>query len=378
MFMLRKVILTGGGTGGHIFPALAVAEELRSRYPLVEILFLGGRYGPEAALVRKAGLEFVGLQVRGFFGRGLKAAGAALLLLRGIRQSWCRIRRFNPDIAIGFGGYAAAAGLAAARLHGTPIMLHEQNSVPGIANRLFARMASRVCISLPDAEKFFPAGSCLLTGNPVRQNILSLRRDQDKFSGAEASDRRGRLLVLGGSQGAKSLNSAVLEDLESLLDAGLDLWIQSGAGDYPRVRELTASCPEGRVRVDAFIEDMDKAYSWADLALCRAGATTLAELAVTGLPSILVPFPQATHNHQFFNAEQMRKVGAARIIEQKDLAPGEIAGLAGTLIRNRAVLHSMSCSALLLAQPEAAGNIVEEAERIAEKFRGAGGNPGQN
>ncbi|MDR2051328.1 MAG: undecaprenyldiphospho-muramoylpentapeptide beta-N-acetylglucosaminyltransferase [Deltaproteobacteria bacterium] len=375
--MLSKVILTGGGTGGHIFPALAVAEELLSRYPRVEILFLGGRYGPEASLVRKAGLDFVGLQVRGFFGRGLKAAGAGLLLLRGIWQSWNRIRRFNPDIAIGFGGYAAAAGLAAARLHGTPIMLHEQNSVPGIANRLFARVASRICISLPDAEKCFPAGSCILTGNPVRRNILALYRDKSRFSGTNASGR-GRLLVLGGSQGARTLNDAVLEDLELLLGAGLDLWIQSGQGDYARVRELTAVCEEERVRVDAFIEDMDQAYAWADLVFCRAGATTLAELAVTGLPAILVPFPQATHNHQFFNAEQMRKVGAARIVEQKDLAPGRLADLTGALIRDRAALHSMSCSALLMAQPEAAGNLVEEADRIAVNFRSAGGNSGRS
>lgn len=363
--MLRKVILTTGGTGGHIFPALAVAEELKSRCPGVEILYLGGIYGPEGELARKAGLEFVGLPVRGLFGRGFKAIGAGFAMLRGVRRARKIMRAFRPDVVIGFGGYAAAAGLFAAIRCKIPTMIHEQNSVPGAANRLLGRFADRVCLSLPDAAAFFAERKCILTGNPVRKNIRELGGnnactnppDEERLAHA-------RLLVLGGSQGAVALNRAVMEDLPALLGMGMDVWIQCGQRDYEQVNARLSHYPPGRVRVDAFISDMNAAYEWADLAICRAGATTLAELAVAGLPAIFVPFPYATHNHQFYNAEQVQKVGAAFLIEQKDITPGSLANLVEKILQDKDKLRSMSCAALLLALPNAAASVVDEAERI--------------
>ncbi len=362
---MRKVILTTGGTGGHIFPALAVAEELKERWPDVEILFMGGSYGPEKELAEKAGLPFMGLAVRGFFGRGLKALGAGFMMLRGVMQARSIIKNFAPDVVIGFGGYAAAAGLFAARLRGVPTLVHEQNSVPGIANRLLGRMAQKVCISLPDAEKWFPEGKCVLTGNPVRKNIRDLKQENACALAPKAGEAKEiNLLVLGGSQGAKAVNSAVLDDLEGLLEAGLNIRIQSGKLDYERVQAACAGFPPARVRVDAFIDDMNKAYEWADLSICRAGATTLAELAVAGVPAVFVPYPFATHNHQYFNAQQVQKVGAARLMEQKDIKKGSLLAIVRDMLADSDTLRSMSCAALLLAQPKAAGNVAEEAEKI--------------
>ncbi|MDR2891734.1 MAG: undecaprenyldiphospho-muramoylpentapeptide beta-N-acetylglucosaminyltransferase [Deltaproteobacteria bacterium] len=389
---MRRVILTTGGTGGHIFPALAVAAELRRTFPDIAILFMGGESGPEERLAKQAGLEFMSLPVRGFFGRGVRAVGAGFRLLRGIALARRKIRKFKPDLVIGFGGYAAAAAVAAGLLCGVPTMIHEQNSVPGIANRLLGRYVDKVCISLPEAEKWFKPGKTALTGNPVRRGIRELYRDklqktQDAAcpaqkdqnaatASATASDRRN-LLVLGGSQGAKALNSAVLEDLPRLLDAGLTVRIQAGAADYERVaaalKQLadeatgtgrTTESFAARVSVSAFIEDMREAYAWADLALCRAGATTVAELAVAGLPAIFVPFPFATHNHQLHNAEQVRKLGAALLLEQKDFAPGRLADLTAGLFAEPARLASMSEAALLLANPDAAEKVIGEARKI--------------
>lgn len=364
--MLRKVVLTTGGTGGHIFPALAVAEELKERNPGVEILFLGGQYGPEGNLARKAGLKFMGLPVRGFFGRGFKAIGAGFAMLRSVFKARKIIRNFQPDVVIGFGGYAAGAGLAAAVLGKIPSMIHEQNSVPGITNRLLGRFVDRVCISLPNAESFFKDSKTLLTGNPVRKSI----RDISQNTACSDKPRQetlasAHLLVLGGSQGAVAVNKAVMEDLPALLGMGLDVWLQCGNHDYERVSAQAAHYPAGRIRVDAFIEDMNNAYEWGDLAICRAGATTLAELAVAGLPSIFVPYPHATHNHQFYNAEQVQKVGAAFLIEQKNIVPGSLAGLVEKALNEPGKLQNMSCAALLLALPNAAASVAEEAWRIA-------------
>lgn len=364
--MLHKVILTTGGTGGHIFPALSVAEELKRRNPEVEILYLGGLYGPEGELARKAGLEFRGLPVRGFFGRGVKALGAAFAMLRALRVAKKIMREFGPEVVIGFGGYAAVAGVGAAIRKGIPSMIHEQNSVPGVANRILGRFVNRVCLSLPDAASFFAARKSILTGNPVRRSIRELGGNNACTNPPDATRlANARLLVLGGSQGAVAVNKAVLEDLPALLGLGMEVWIQCGARDFERVCAHTAHYPKGRVRVDAFIDDMNAAYEWADLAICRAGATTLAELAVAGLPSIFIPYPHATHNHQFYNAEQVQKVGAALLIEQKNIVPGSLARMVEKILQDPDKLRDMSCAALLLALPKAAASLADEAERIA-------------
>lgn len=372
---MRKVVLTTGGTGGHIFPALAVAEELRRRFPGVELLFVGGQYGQEGKLAAQAGLDYLGLPVRGFLGRGFKAVGAGCGLLKAVGIARKKLKAFGPDVVIGFGGYAAAASLLAARLLSLPCMIHEQNSLPGLANRLAGRFAGKVCISLPDAAAWFKAEKVVLTGNPVRASIRRLQEEQARPESAGNGTRN--LLVLGGSQGARAVNSAVLEDLPALMRAGISLRLQTGAADYERVaaevKKYDCDQPCFLPEVNPFIYDMAEAYGWADLALCRAGATTVAELAVAGLPAVFVPFPQATHNHQLHNARQVESLGAALVLEQKELRPGLLAAAVAGLLDNRdgpGKLAGMAQAARAMARPDAAARVVDEAVRLNEFYSG--------
>jgi UDP-N-acetylglucosamine--N-acetylmuramyl-(pentapeptide) pyrophosphoryl-undecaprenol N-acetylglucosamine transferase len=357
-----KVILTTGGTGGHIFPALAVAEEIRRVCPAADLLFVGGEYGQERQLAAGAGLEYLGLPVRGVFGRGIKAMGALAGLLRGIVLAGKKIRSFKPDLIIGFGGYAAAASLIAGKLGGVPIMIHEQNSTPGVTNRFMGHLAHKVCISLPNARKYFKAEKTVLTGNPVRKSIAKLYTEQAQRRGADKIVRN--LLVLGGSQGAMAINNAVLQDLPLLFEAGFNVRMQTGERDYPRVAGLVKDYPADRISVSAFIEAMDEAYAWADLALCRAGATTVAELAVASLAAVFIPFPEATHNHQYFNAQQMQSAGAALVLEQKEIRPGLLGRMLKNLSGQPDTVNAMSEAAFSLAAPFAAEHVVKEVAGI--------------
>jgi UDP-N-acetylglucosamine--N-acetylmuramyl-(pentapeptide) pyrophosphoryl-undecaprenol N-acetylglucosamine transferase len=362
--LVVKVILTTGGTGGHIFPALAVGEELLNYYPDASLLFVGGEYGQERELATRAGLEYLGLPVRGFFGRGVKAVGALAGLLRSIVLAGKKIRSFKPDLIIGFGGYAAAASLIAGKLGGVPIMIHEQNSTPGIPNRFMGHLAQKICISLPNAQKYFQAEKTVLTGNPVRKNIAKLYMEQAQKRGADKAVRN--LLVLGGSQGAMAINSAVLQDLPLLFEAGFNVRMQTGERDYSRIAGMVKDYPADRISVSAFIDAMDEAYAWADLALCRAGATTVAELAVASLAAVFIPFPEATHNHQYFNAQQMQSAGAALLLEQKEIYPGLLGRVLKNLSGQPDTVNAMSEAAFSLAAPHAAEQVVKELSRILD------------
>ncbi|MDR3043223.1 MAG: undecaprenyldiphospho-muramoylpentapeptide beta-N-acetylglucosaminyltransferase [Desulfovibrio sp.] len=375
---MRRVILTTGGTGGHIFPALAVAEEITRRYPKARILFLGGRYGPEADLAARAGLEYVGLPVRGVMGRGLRALAAAGAMGLGVWRAVSVVRRFDPDIAVGFGGYAAFAGVLAARLCGRPAAIHEQNAIPGLTNRLLGHVVQRVFLSLPDTAGAFPARRCVATGNPVRAAIVaagatSTADAADKGDAPRSSHSR-RLLVMGGSLGARAINEAVVAALPTLSDAGVELWHQTGTSDWERVRTGYKQAGISEARVEAFIDDVASAYTWADLVLCRAGATSVAELAVAGKPSVLVPFPFATHNHQLHNARHVADAGAALVVEQKDVTPGadgkpavapvSLDRVLVELLADRQRLADMGRAARAMGRPQAAAAVVNGMESI--------------
>lgn len=359
---MRKVIITTGGTGGHIFPAIAVVEELRRRNPALEVLFVGGQNGPEGEIAAKNGIPFMALPVQGFFGRGLRSIKAAGLLIKSIGIAKAKIKEFQPDVVMGFGGYAAAASMIAAWRAGVPILVHEQNSMPGVTNRLMGRIAGKVCISLPDAANFFAPAKTVLTGNPVRESICSLHSKVK--SGGLCRPHGRNVLVLGGSQGAMAVNSAVLGDLPALLELGCTVRIQTGKRDFERVQAAVASYPADAVSCSAFIDDMNAAYEWADLALCRAGATTIAELAASGLPALFVPFPYATHNHQYYNALQVQKMGAAELIEQKNITPSLLGDMVKDIFETKGRLAGMSKAALELALPDAAARVADAAEAI--------------
>ncbi|MDR3176460.1 MAG: undecaprenyldiphospho-muramoylpentapeptide beta-N-acetylglucosaminyltransferase [Desulfovibrio sp.] len=364
--MELRMILTTGGTGGHIFPALALADEMRRLRPGVRILFLGGRQGPEAGLARAAGLEFASLPARGFLGRGPAAVPAALDMARSLFLALGHLRRFRPRLVVGFGGYAAFAGVLAAVLSGVPAAIHEQNSLPGLSNRILARLVRTVFLSFPDAGGFFDARKTVLTGNPVRSEIAALHGCAERARETEKERRPCRLLVLGGSQGARAINDALIAVAGGLLEAGLEIVLQTGRDDYQRVRESCRGLDAEKLDVRPFMDDMAAAYSWADLALCRAGASTLAELCAAGLPSLLTPYPHAANDHQRLNAAALEKAGAARVLEQSVFSetPDKLSGALLSLLRDEEKLRAMSKAALSFARPLAARTLAGAALRM--------------
>lgn len=373
---LHKVLLTTGGTGGHVFPALAVAEELQSRNPQVELLFVGSQYGPEARMVTNAGLDFRGLPVRGFLGRGLKGVGAALLMGQAVLRALWIVCGFKPQVSVGFGGYAAFAPLLASRLWGVPTVLHEQNAVAGVSNKLLARLSKKVCLSLPDTEGF-PAHKCVLTGNPVRQQVAAVgqqrRSRASGASGAASTSTSGsahNILIMGGSQGARALNDCVVAALSTLKAAGVELMHQTGRNDLEKIREAYVRAGYAPDCVQPFIEDMAAAYAWADIALCRAGASTVAELAAAALPAVLVPFPHATHDHQTFNARTLARAGAAVLVQEADMQHVEVSGIVLRLLQDRTALENMSKAAFMQAQTDAASRLVDELELLITAQKG--------
>lgn len=355
---ISRLVLTTGGTGGHIYPALAVAEELRRRNPETRVLFIGGN-GPEGNLARGAGLEFLALPASGVLGTGIKSLLSVFWVSRGVIMAACALRRFKPQAVIGFGGYAGFCPVLAAALMRIPTAVHEQNSVPGVTNRVLGKMVKRVFVSFNDRLNHFPALKVIRTGNPVRGDIAAMRRPQQ--------GERRNLLVLGGSQGAKALNDAMVAALPQLLEARVNILHQTGAADEARIREAYAKAGADPGCVHGYIEGMAAAYAWADLALCRAGASTVFELAATATPSILVPFPFAAHDHQRVNAEHLADLGAAKLLNQSDLSADALAQLAPGLLGDTARLASMSRAAKTFARPEAASLIADGLEELCRE-----------
>ncbi len=356
---MSRIILTTGGTGGHIFPALAVAEQLRSKG--AELLFIGSEFGSEAKLVRQAGIAFHGLPVRGVLGRGIRSVGAACALLRAVFQARSVVRAFRPDAVVGFGAYASFAPLMAARLCGVPLAIHEQNAMPGMTNRLLSRLADRVFLSMPDTTGAFQTRKCILTGNPVRASIVALgNAEQEDFAGR-------RLLVMGGSQGARAINSVILASLERLSAAGITIRHQAGPGDLERVRAGYSAHGFDVSGVTPFIDDVAEAYAWADLVLCRAGATSVAELTVAGKPSVLIPFPYATHDHQTCNARVMEAQGASVLIPENTIAQRDMGGLLIDLLQDAVRLKTMAVRARACAQPDAAAHVAQGIVNLCRK-----------
>ena len=356
---LKKVILTTGGTGGHIFPALAVADELRRRNPDMDILFLGG-CGPEGDLARSRGLKFKELPAKGIMGRGLSGLLSGLGWLGlGLPKAIGAVRSFKPDAVIGFGGYAGFCPVLAAWMLLIPTAVHEQNSVPGVTNKILGRLVKRIFLSFPDGYGVFPAARTVLTGNPVRQDIIKAA------AGRKGREPGKRILVLGGSQGARPINDAVIRALPRLMEAGATLVHQAGKQDFDRVRASYETAKADPAQVRGFIEDMGAEYAAADLAICRAGATTVFELAAAGVPAIFVPFPQATHDHQTMNAEALAAKGAAQLIPQRDLTGDVLADMALELLSDRARLDQMEKTARDFAKERAAEDIATGLESLA-------------
>jgi UDP-N-acetylglucosamine--N-acetylmuramyl-(pentapeptide) pyrophosphoryl-undecaprenol N-acetylglucosamine transferase len=362
-----RIVFAAGGTGGHILPALSVADELRSRTGGLEALFVGTRSGLESRLVPAAGYE-----IRYIAGRGVRGKGAAARIRNaasiavGFFQSLALLGRFGPDVVFGAGGYASAAVVLAASCLRRKIVIQEQNSIPGLTNRLLARRARRIYLGFEKAAGYFGAHKGLVvTGNPLRAEILSPGRvDVHAEFGIEAGGPV--LLVFGGSQGARALNRAAADYL--LAHPGLSAIIQTGDRDYPWMREKLAAVA-GRVCVRPYFESMHRAYAAATVCLARAGALTVSELAAAGVPSILVPYPHAADDHQSYNASFLVEAGGAVVIRDSDLDGDSLAAALDPLLADPAKLAAMRSGLERSARRDAAQVIAADILAVASDGR---------
>lgn len=357
-----RLIVAGGGTGGHLFPGIAVAEALRERIPATEVLFIGTSRLLDQQALTGLGFEVAALECGGVKGLGMTTRLRSLAQLPGAVLAAARLlRRFKPDLVFGVGGYVTGPVLLAAKLLRLPIAIHEQNSVPGLANRLAGTLADRVFVSLPCTPPF-PAKKTVHTGNPMRREILAVAGQ------ARKANDMPTVLVLGGSQGAHRVNMLMLDAMEQLAVTRLPLRLihQTGPADRDEVAERYRALGI-EAEVAAFIRDMAAVYAQADLAVSRAGATTLAELAVMGVPALVIPYPFAADNHQLTNGEYYEKSGGCQVIEEHVLSGEILARMISEHLQNPQDLHTMAANMKTLAIPDAADRIVAECVRLAAR-----------
>lgn len=360
-----RVVIAGGGTGGHLFPGIAVAEEIRARGARNRVLFISRGNEFERAALARAGFPLETISVEGLKGRGLWNQARVLFHLPwSVAQSARHLRVFRPELVIGLGSYSAGPVVMAAWLLGTPIALCEQNTLPGITNRLLARLADRIFTSFEQTGGFDPH-RVLWTGNPLRRQIVSAAARGAPAEPA-AARRPFTVLVIGGSQGAHRINMAVAAALDRLCDRHRFFFIhQTGTADETQVREAYRRAGTG-ARVQAFFEDMDVQYRQADLAICRAGATTVAEITALGKPAVYVPFPFAADDHQRLNAERMVAAGAAEMIPEEQLSAERLGERIDFYAAHPEVLARLAERAARLGKPDAAQRIVDECYRLVE------------
>jgi UDP-N-acetylglucosamine--N-acetylmuramyl-(pentapeptide) pyrophosphoryl-undecaprenol N-acetylglucosamine transferase len=346
--MSRTILIMAGGTGGHIFPALAVAEELKASG--WRVVWLGSKAGMEAQIVPRHGYEIEWIRFGGLRGKGIAAmVFLPLNLLIAFWQSARAIFRQRPNVVLGMGGYVAFPGGMMAALFLRPLVVHEQNAIAGLANRVLAQVADRVLVAFPGV-----LDKATLTGNPVRSAIATIPAPEQRFA-----DRAGslRVLVIGGSLGARAINDAVPAALALMPEQSRPNVVHQSGGQH--LEALRRAYSESRIeaRVEPFIEDMAAAYGEADLVICRAGATTVAELAAAGIAAVLIPFPHAVDDHQTANAKVLSEAGAGVLLPQTELAPRRLADLLLGFTRER--LLTMARKARALGKPEAARAVAQ-------------------
>ncbi len=355
-----KLLIAGGGTGGHLFPGIAVAEEFLARDPANEVLFVGTERGIEARAIPAAGYRLKTISAAGIRGKGsLSQLKGAVMMLYGYAQSRKILKEYQPDLVLGVGGYASLPIVLAATGMQIPRFIHEQNAIPGMTNKLLSRFVKRVFITLEESAGYFPEGLVSISGNPLRRQILDLVAQQEP--GLPCEEGKFHLLVFGGSQGAHAINMAMTEALPALAGLGERLSIvhQTGEADCDAVG--SAYRKQGLpARVVPFISDMASAYREADLIICRAGATTIAEVTACGKACIFIPFPHATDDHQRKNAEALLKKGAAFVLLEKELAGNRLAEMITDLAGDPESVKRTGALAAGLARTDAARVIVDQ------------------
>ena len=363
-----RVIVSGGGTGGHIFPAVSIANAIKALQPDAKILFVGALGRMEMQRVPAAGYEIKGLPIRGFFRPLWKPAniGVAIDYLKSKWLAKKLLKEFKPDVAVGVGGYASAAALGAANSLGIPTLLQEQNSYAGLANKNLARKAEKICVAYEGMERFFPAEKIILTGNPVRQNLLDTtisRDDAVKSYGFDPAKKT--ILLVGGSLGARTINESVLQHLDLVASSGVQFIWQTGKIYSEEIANRLKGQDLPNLKVTDFITDMGAAYKAADLVISRAGASSISEFCLIGKPVILVPSPNVAEDHQTKNALALSTKDAAIYVKDAE-APATLLKLAVDTVKDEAKLKSLSENVLKLALPDSAEIIAKEVIKLAK------------
>lgn len=358
-------MISGGGTGGHIYPAIAIANAWKEKHPGSEILFVGALGKMEMQKVPEAGFQIKGLPVAGLQ-RSLTLDNLSfpIKLLKSIRQASKIVKEFNPNAVVGVGGYASGPVLFAAQRKNIPTLVQEQNSYAGLTNKILARKANKICVAYPEMQKFFPADRIAYTGNPVRKDILNLDGKKEKaFAHFGLETRKKTLLVLGGSLGARTLNQAVLKDMKALNEDGYQVLWQSGKFYFKEMLEKTEAAGLKHIHLREFIREMDLAYAAADVIVSRAGALSVSELSLVGKPVIFIPSPNVAEDHQTKNAMAFVNHEAAWILKDAE-AVGMLKEKVDELMEDPTVGIALGRNIKSLAKPDAANAIVNELEKL--------------
>ena len=362
-----RVVISGGGTGGHIFPAVSIANAIRNLHPDAQILFVGAQGRMEMQRVPAAGYEIKGLPISGFDRKNLlKNISLPFKLVRSWAMAWGILRKFRPQVAVGVGGYASYPTLKVASWMNIPTLIQEQNSFAGKANIRLAKKAARCCVAFEGMERFFPADRIMLTGNPVRKQMLETTLTHEQAVRSLGLDTaRKTVLIVGGSLGARTLNESVLGHLDDIRQSGVQFVWQTGKYYHASILEqLRAKGQPENLKVMDFITDMGAAYRAADLVISRAGASSVSEFCLIGKPVIMVPSPNVTEDHQTKNAMALVNKQAALIVRDAD-AQQQLIGLAIKTVQDDAQLHSLSENVLKLALPDSADIIAKEVLKLA-------------
>lgn len=364
----KKVIISGGGTGGHIFPAISIANALRKIEPDIEILFVGAEGRMEMEKIPAAGYKIVGLPVAGLYRRPtLKNFKVLLKLIKSLRMAKKIIREFDPDVVVGVGGYASGPVLRQAGIMKIPTLIQEQNSYAGVTNKLLAKRASVICVAYDGMDKYFPAEKILKTGNPVRQNYDNLKNLRDEaLSFFNLKKGLPVILVLGGSLGAGSINNGLSENINTLRDSDCQWLWQTGKYYFENINALVSLSFSENISVHGFINRMDYAYAAADIIVSRAGAGTISELCLVGKPAILIPSPNVAEDHQTRNAKALSEKDAAVLITDTQ-AFKTLADEAIKLVSDISRRKKLSDNILMMADRDADIKIAEEVLKLAVK-----------
>lgn len=365
MKALERVIISGGGTGGHIFPAVAIADEIKRRHPEVDILFVGAEGKMEMEKVPAAGYEIVGLPIVGLK-RKLALSNFVLpfKVLGSMLKARKIVKNFNPQVAIGVGGYASGPTLKAATMLGVPALIQEQNAFAGKTNKLLSKSVAKICVAYDGLERFFPKEKIVMTGNPTRKNMVATNgKEQEAFAFYGFDPTKKTILIIGGSLGARTLNESVLEHYDKLTESGVQVLWQCGKLYVDQVEKTLEGKTHPNIQLVEFISRMDYAYAMADLVISRAGAISVSELCLVHKPAILVPSPNVAEDHQTKNAMALVEKDAALLIRDVE-AKEKLIPEALNLLANEERCHELSKHIEALGKPNATADIVNEIEKL--------------